>query len=132
MNFKFLICKNCENEDDSFFAFESKNTPIVNKSKKSQINIKSLVSVSDNNSTNNLEIIEYPYSNDCNDNNIDYIPDPLPPFSKENITQNQIKRNDFDDFLVKIKPPKLFIEGSKENKEIEQSKNININDNKNK
>lgn len=124
MNFKFMICNNCENEEkeDSFFIFDSKNAPIVNKSKKADINIKSLISLSDNNSTNNLEIIEYPYSNNCTDNNADYIPEPLPPISKENIAPNQMKKNDFDDFLVKIKPPKLFTEGNSENKEPEKPK----------
>ena len=130
MNFKFLICNNCENEelDNSFLIFGPKNAPIVNKNKNSDFNIKSILSSLDNNpSTNNLEIIEYPYSYNSN-NEFPLEPLPLPP---EPIIENKKKYNELDDFLEKIRPPKLFNEESKENKENKENKDIKENkDNK--
>ena len=116
MNFKLFICSNCKNEEenDSFLNFLPKNSNGLYKNNNTDINLKSILSSSDNNnnSTNNLEIIEYPYSNNCNDND-DYIPKPIPSPVKSSIIK---KKYEYDDFLNKIKPPKLFNEGSKAHK----------------
>ena len=130
MNFKFLICNNCENKelDNSFLIFGPKNTPIINKHKNTDFNIKSILSSSDNNhSTNNLEIIEYPYSYNSN-NEFPLEPLPLPP---EPIIETKKKYNELDDFLGKISPPKLFSEKNKENKENKEDKDKENKDNNN-
>ena len=118
---KVLICGNCQNEekDDSFVIFDPKNKAIIYKINNADNNNKKsiLTSSDNNNSTNNyLEIIEYPYSNIDNVNDSDnneFIPEfPSPKQSKQYE----------DDFIVKIKPPKLFIEDNQENKEIQKPK----------
>ena len=119
MNFKHFICNNCENEelDDNFLLFSSKNPPFLPKTNKTDINIKSMLSSSDNNnSTNNLEIIEYPYDYHANESNIDNDPEMFTPPKKSNIANKKNKYDDFDNFLDKIKPPKLQNEGKKNNK----------------
>ena len=120
MNFKHFICNNCENEDldEKFLLFNSKNPPILSKTNKTDINVKSMLSVSDNNnSTDNLEIIEYPYDYHANESNINYDPEMFTPPKKSNIANKKNKYDDSDDFLDKIKPPKLHNEGKKNNKE---------------
>ena len=119
MNFKHFICNNCENEDldEKFLLFNSKNPPILSKTNKTDINVKSMLSVSDNNnSTDNLEIIEYPYDYHANESNINYDPEMFTPPKKSNIANKKNKYDDSDDFLDKIKPPKLHNEGKKNNK----------------
>ena len=133
MNFNHLICNNCENEEleDSFLIFGLKNPPILSQSNKTDIHIKSILSTSDNNnSTNNLEIIEYPYNYNANNNDIEYIPDIVTPPSKLNINNKKNRNNDFDDFLEKLKPPKLFNEGKKKNIENKEDKEPELKINK--
>ena len=118
MNFNFFICNTCENEEEdaNLLIFGSKKQNILIKNNKKKINTKSLISSSDNNNStsNYLEIIEYPYNFNNIDSN-DYVPDPLPPLEKSNNKKKKGLNND-DDFLAGIKPPKLFSEGTKDNK----------------
>ena len=114
MNFKLFLCINCqkEEENDNFFTFLPKNLNGIYKNNNSNINKKYILSSSDNNSTNNLEIIEYPYSNNYIDNNY-YIPELPAPEVKSNIKKNKYE---YDDLLDKIKTPKLYNEVRKDNK----------------
>ena len=97
MNFSNLVCNNCENEkEDSFLFFEEKESKELIKNKNTNINIKSLLSSSDNNnSTNNiLEIIEYPYIYNCNDNEDDNC-EPTPGIDEgENFKKNDNNINE--------------------------------------
>jgi len=72
MNFKQFVCKNCGNEkEDSFLFFGEKDFKILQNNNNVDINMKSLLSSSDNNistTNNNLEIIEYPYNDNEEDN----------------------------------------------------------------
>ena len=72
MNFKQFVCKNCEKEKEDSFAFSGeKEFKILNNNNNIDINMKSLLSSSDNNistTNNNLEIIEYPYNDNKDDN----------------------------------------------------------------
>lgn len=66
MNFKLLICSNCENEkekEDNFLFIGDKNSNNLLKNINNDISIKSIISSSNNNNitNNNLVIIEYPY-----------------------------------------------------------------------
>lgn len=77
MNFKLLICNNCENEkeekEDSFLFIGGKNSKDFVKNINTDISIKSLLSSSNNNNitNNNLIIIEYPYKySNSKDNDI--------------------------------------------------------------
>ena len=77
MNFKLLICNNCENEKeekDNFLFIDDKNSNDLLKNRNTDISVKSLLSSSNNNNTtnNNLIIIEYPYkySNTKDNDNI--------------------------------------------------------------
>jgi hypothetical protein len=94
MKFNEFVCNNCENEKedrDSFLFFEGKDSKELIKNKNTNVNKKSLLSSSDNNnSTNNiLEIIEYPYIYNCDENEDDN-PDPTPGIGDE----NNSKKND--------------------------------------
>jgi len=75
MNFKLLICNNCENDkeekEDNLLFIGDKNSNDFLKNINTDISIKSLLSSSNNNNitNNNLIIIEYPYSySNSNDN----------------------------------------------------------------
>ena len=118
MNFKNFICNNCENENDDEFSFlfigeKEKNY----KNNFKDMNLKSVLSTSENNNStmNNLEIIEYPYTNDGNDNN-EEIPDSIPNLE---IPENKVdkKENKDVDNIEIIKPPKLFRDSKNEFKE---------------
>ena len=66
MNFKLLICNNCENEKEeknNFLFIDDKNSNDFLKNINTDISIKSLLSSSNKNNitNNNLIIIEYPY-----------------------------------------------------------------------
>lgn len=134
MSFPFLICINCEREkdDDSFLLLGLKNEKNLNKNNLEYSNL-SNSHINPNISTNNyLEIIEYPYSlnnnqdENNNDNNISeqvYI-----PIKTENIKRNKIE--DFDDDLLDIKPPKLFMAPYKDKKVINQENKLTYLDKK--
>ena len=67
MNFKLLICNNCENEKeekDNFLFIDDKNSNELLKNINTDISVKSLLSSSNNNNitNSNLIIIEYPYN----------------------------------------------------------------------
>ena len=123
MNLRLFICSTCENKDDEemFLYFNNKNLN-NNNIKKSNLS-----SSDNNNSTNNyLEVIEYPYSNTSNNNSIEhYIPEPLPVPIQTSVLNKKIF-NDYDNFLDILKPPKLFTEGHKENKETAEKTEKNI------
>ena len=133
MSFPFLICINCDKEknDDSFLLLGLKDEKNLNKNNLDNSNLMSNSDINANNSTNNyLEIIEYPYSlnnnqiENNNDNNISeqvYI-----PIKTETIKRNIIE--DFDDDLLDIKPPKLFVAPNKDNKDNNQENKIVYND----
>ena len=133
MNVKHLFCSNCQNEEinDNLFNLGLENSNIIYKTNNTDVNKKSVISTSDNNNStdNNLEIIEYPYSNSSNDNNNNnngYTQEsPLAPLKSQII--NKKKFNDFHNFCDKIKPPRLFIEDNKENIQINILKNNIIN-----
>jgi hypothetical protein len=144
MNFKQFVCKNCGNEkEDSFLFFGEKDFNILSNNNNIDINMKSLLSSSDNNistTNNNLEIIEYPY----NDNEDD-IQDP------NNSTTNIQKKlftedNDINEQQYKesqdIEPqyrmpniydkPKIYIETAENNNNDNIKENeINSNNNNN-
>ena len=110
MNFKLLICNNCDNEkEDSILFFESNNFSPFYKPNKEEINIKSILSTSDNNNNsinNNLEIIEYPYKFSCDENNNE-IPEPIPSLIKRNnIIKKKFKKEDY--FIDVKKQTKLY------------------------
>ena len=130
MNFKNLVCGDCQKEDlnDSFLMIGLKNSNLLYKNNNADLNIKSIISTSDNNNSidNNLEIIEYPYSNinSCNNsNNNGFIPQSLPgPLQSKMI--NKMDYNEYDNYFGKIKPPKLYNE---ENKGFQMFKKNKIN-----
>ena len=99
MNFKLLICNNCDKEkEDSILFFEGNNFSPFYRNNKEEINIKSILSISDNNNNNsvnnNLEIIEYPYKYSCEENNNE-IPEPIPSLIKRNnIIKKKFKKED--------------------------------------
>ena len=77
MNFKLLICNNCENEKeekDNFLFIDDKNSNDLLKNRNTDISVKSLLSSSNNNNitNSNLIIIEYPYkySNSQDNDNV--------------------------------------------------------------
>ena len=131
MNVKHLFCSNCQNEEinDNLFNLGLENSNIIYKTNNTDGNKKSVISTSDNNNSteNNLEIIEYPYSNSSNDNNNNgYTQEsPLIPLKPQII--NKKKFNDFHNFCDKIKPPRLFNEDNKENIQINILQNNIIN-----
>ena len=117
MNFKYLICNNCDPEEEvrSFLLVDQKNNMYGLYKKninKTDVNIKSIVSSSDNNnSTNNLEIIEYPYSfGNNNDNNYNSFPHDT--LIKSNFDKSQ-KYNAYNHLIKKIEPPKLLADQEK-------------------
>ena len=117
MNFKNFICNNCnpEEEGNNFLFVDSKNNMYGLYKKninKADTNMKSIISSSDNNnSTNNLEIIEYPYSfRTNNDNNYNSVPHAT--LVKSNIEKSQ-KYNTYNHLIKKIEPPKLLAEHEK-------------------
>ena len=126
MNFKHLVCGDCQKEDlnDSFLMIGLKNSNLIYKNN-TDLNIKSIISTSDNNNSidNNLEIIEYPYSNINTTNNIGFIPQSLPgPLQSKMF--NKIAYNEYDNLFGKIKPPNLYNE---ENKGLQRLKKNKIN-----
>ena len=123
MNFKNFICNNCEveKEDDSYFFFKQKNSKEIKegpKVKNTDMNIKSVLSTSDNNNSMNygLEIIEYPYSFPNNE----YSPIPQASSSQINI-ENKKKYLKYENYINKISP---LIAGK--NKENKYPKNLNL------
>ena len=125
MNFKFLICNNCDKDkEDSILSFEDKVLKDFFKNNNTDINIKSILSSSDNNiaANNNLEIIEYPYNyNNSQDDYNNEIPSFIPSPEKSN---DLIKKtlNKEDSFYETIKPPKLYNESKNEFKDIKEPK----------
>ncbi len=112
MNFKHFFCNNCEieKEDDGHLFFDKKNIKEIFKNNNNDINVKSIISTSDNNNSinYNLEIIEYPYSFISKE----YSPIPHPPTSKINLEKKN-KLLKYDNYINKVSP--LFIEENKEN-----------------
>ena len=117
MSFPLLLCTNCEKQkedDDDFLLLGLKNQKGFLKNNFSNSNG---FSFSDNNnSTNNLEIIEYPYSSEINQtegNNNDKISEQVYQPVKTDFVKVKKQNLDYDDDLLDIKPPKLFIETNK-------------------
>ena len=113
MSFQFFFCGNCskENDDDSYLLIGFESEKELNKLLYTNSNL--LSSSDNNNSTNHLEIIEYPYKSNNNKENINKENDSIKQMYYQ-IETNNIKKEknfeDFDDDLLDIKPPKLFIE----------------------
>ena len=117
MSFPLLLCTNCQKQkedDDDFLLSGLKNQKGFLKNNFSNSNG---FSFSDNNnSTNNLEIIEYPYSSEINQtegNNNDKISEQVYQPVKTDFVKVKKQNLDYDDDLLDIKPPKLFIETNK-------------------
>ena len=123
MNFKQFVCKNCGNEkEDSFLFLGEKDFKILNNNNNIDANMKSLLSSSDNNistTNNNLEIIEYPYNDneednqDPNDNTIN-IPKKLFTDQDQDINEQQYKESDYIEPQYRVpniyEEPKIYIE----------------------
>jgi hypothetical protein len=123
MNFKQFVCKNCGNEkEDSFLFLGEKDFKILNNNNNIDANMKSLLSSSDNNistTNNNLEIIEYPYNDneednqDPNDNTIN-IPKKLFTDQDHDINEQQYKESDYIEPQYRVpniyEEPKIYIE----------------------
>ena len=113
MSFQFFFCGNCskENDDDSYLLIGFESEKELNKLLYTNSNL--LSSSDNNNSTNHLEIIEYPYKSNNNKENINKENDSIKQMYYQ-IETNNIKKEknfeDLDDDLLDIKPPKLFIE----------------------
>ena len=108
MNFKFLICNNCENEKeerDNFLFIDDKNSNDLLKNMNTDISAKSLLSSSNNNNiiNNNLIIIEYPY-NYSNTKDNDSIKDET-TFQKQS-SKHKEKQNDKVTYNIAL--PKFF------------------------
>jgi hypothetical protein len=121
MNFKLFLCGNCQKkEEEENFQFFDKKDSINNNDKNMKKKILLSSSDIDDAMNNNLEIIEYPYSNTCNniiDKNKNYIPVPLPVPIPTNIL-NKKYLNDSDNYLEVLQPQELLNEGKGIKKEV--------------
>lgn len=129
MYFKLFLCSNCAIEDDyddNIISFKenNKNGLCQNNINNNNKDIKSILSTSDNNSTYNLEIIEYPYTLTSDDNiTNNYKPNPLTK-ARNTYLDNNNNYIEFSNFFHKIKPPNLFVKKNNDFKKPELTEDI--------